>query len=533
MMVVAGMMFYVKNSTDALTYIMTKGTTREMTEDVIGSILDTYSQPLVGSTCDSQLVNAAISFRDLSNPNPVSFNWETNPSNSTPPPAVTARPCLIDAVLATQLQRATISVTAMPTSDDIIGARRELRIEIRLQKKGAVTAQSVIRHYALSLASLDRYGAIFNSSLTTAFDVDPSSKVIFDTLVLHSNKSTPFTISSLVGYAGAPLVVFKQPMYTLADRVNSATDLNYAKFNTVFEKGISVRHLPNTLQFPTTNPAYNWTQPIDYHYVYTNSGLVQDLSALPQLTGGKTSTNGDGHRYNATYAGATSFPNPAIITKLANTCDIGVSGSAISKIMVLYRADAEITLDFSSDSDPLKFCGMFKVKKLTLKVQAGQTHYMFGKFYFDDLKVTGGGTVIFVDPELDTALSQTYDSIINMTELRRELKTLEVYVGNPFFQPIVKDSSTIHPNYGHRMPADWFTGSVQKDLAGNTIGPASEACDPANPSDYCWPNYMRSFRRHLESPVPPSTVGMPNISVLFKASGAYNRSLIFMVARTL
>lgn len=527
MMVVVGMMFYVKNSTDALSYIMTKGSTREMTEDVIGSILETYSQPLVASACDSQLVAAAVSFRDFSNTNPTVYSLDTNSSNASPAPAVSAKACLIPAAMANQLERAIITLTPMPTSDDLHATRRELRIEIRLQKKGAVTGQTVIRHYVFNLVSLDRYGVIFNSSQSTAFVIEDSSHVVFDSLVLHSNKASPFPINSLVGYSASPAVIFKQQFLTLADNISATTDFSYAKFNSVFEKGVQVRHLSNASKFPTTNTSNNWVEPIDYQYVYSNSGGVQDLSALPKLAGGKTSTNGDGHRYNNALANETSFPNAAIITKLAHTCDIGTSGSAISKIMVLYRADAEVTLDFASDSDPLKFCGMLRVKKLTLKTQVDKVYYLFGKYYFDELKVTGGGTVNFIDPELDTALSQSYDGIINMNELRRELKTLEVYVGNPFFQPVTKDPATIHPNYVHKLPSDWFSGAVQKDLAGNTIAPASEACDSAYPGDYCWPNYMRSYRRHIEG------TGKPNISILFNAAEPYNRTLIFAVSRTL
>lgn len=528
MTVVVGMMFYVKNATDSLSYIVSKGSTRAMTEEVIGSILNVYSQPLESTSCDTQLVAAALSFRDLTNTNPTIFSWETNPSNSPTPPAVNARACLLPAVMAGQLGRATIIVTPLPTSDDLVGARRELRIEIRLQKKGAVASQSVIRHYALNLLSLDRYGAIFNSSQATAFDVDAASKVFFDTFVLHTNKSIPFTISTLVAYPGAsPKVVFKQQVYTLADRISAASSFQLAKFNTVFEKGVIDKHLSNVRYFPTTYPAYSWAEPVDYQYVYANSGGVQDLSPLPRLTGGKTSSNGDGHRYNGTLANVAAFPNSSILTKLAHTCDVGISGSAISKIMVLYRADSEVTLDFSSDSDPLKFCGLLKVKKLTVKLQSGKTHYLFGKFYFDELKVTGGGTLYIVDPELDTVLSQNYDGVISMTELRREMKTLEVYIGNPFYQPINSDLTKLHANYGHKMPSDWFSGAPQKDLAGNTIAPGSEACDPANPSDYCWPNYMRSYRRHLEAN------GMPNISILFNASNSFNRTLIFNVTRTL
>lgn len=527
MTAVVGMMFYVKNATDSLSYIMAKGTTRAMTEEVIGSILDVYSQPLVSTTCDSQLVAAAISFRDLTNVNPTTFTWDSNPSNSSTPPAVAARNCIIPALMANQLERVLVILTPMPTLDDLSGTRRELRIEIKLQRKGAVASQSVIRHYTLSLLSLDRYGVIFNSSLATAFEVDAISKLHFDAQVLHSNKAAPFAISSLVTYTGSPKTIFKQTVYTLADKINSAASLELAKFNAVFEKGFSTRHLPNVKYFPTTYVGYSWTEPIDYQFVYANSGGVQDLSPLPRLMGGKTSTNGDTQRYSGTLANITTFPYSAILQKLAHTCEIGVIGSAISKIMVVYRSDAEITLDFSGDSDPLKFCGLLKVKKLTVKLQPGKTHYLFGKFYFDEIKVTGGGTLYIVDPELDTLLTQNYDSVISMTDLRREMKTLEVYIGNPFYQPINNDLTALHVNYQHKMPSDWFSGTQQTDLVGNVIAPGSQACDTSFPSDYCWPNYMRSYRRHLEGS------GLPNISVLFNASNSFNRTLIFSVVRTL
>ncbi|MCM2354578.1 MAG: hypothetical protein NDI63_13255 [Pseudobdellovibrio sp.] len=522
--VVVGMMFYVKNATDALSFIISKGSTRAMTEDVIGSILNVYSQPLEGTSCDTELVAAALTFRDLTNTNPTTFTWETNPSNSPTPPTVNPRNCILSPQIAGQLERVTIIVTPLPTSEDLMGTRRELRIEIRLQKKRSVASQSVIRHYSLSLLSLDRYGVIFNSSQPAAFDIDAASKVYFDSLVLHSNKSTPFTISALVGYPGAsPKAVFKQQVYTLADRVTAASAFQLAKFNTVFEKGIIDKHLSNVRHFPTTYPAYSWSEPVDYHYVYANSLGIQDLSPLPRVSG-KTSTNGDGNRYNGALAGVVDFPNSSILQKLAHTCDVGISGSAISKIMVLYRADSEVTLDFNSDSDPLKFCGLLTVKKLTVKLRAGKTHYLFGKFYFDQIKVTGGGELFIVDPELDTVLSQNYDAVISMTELRREMKTLEVYIGNPYYQPINSDLTKLHANYGHKMPSDWFSGQPQKDLAGNTIAPGSEVCDG---SDWCWPNYMRSYRRHLEAN------GMPNISVLFNTSNSFNRTLIFNVTRTL
>lgn len=528
MMAVAGMMFYVKNATDSLSYIMAKGTTRAMTEEVIGSILEVYSQPLEGSTCDPQIIASALAFRDLTNQNPVTFTWETNPSNSTPAPAVGARACIITGALANQLERVTLIITPLPTSDDLFGVRRELRIEVRLQKKKATASQSVIRHYALSLLSLDRYGSIFNESSVAAFDVDATSKLIFDTQVLHTNKTTALNISKLVNYNGsAPVVNFKQQFYSLATQVNAGGSLSLSKFNSVFEKGIVASHLSKAKYIPTTYGGYSWEEPTDYHFVYSNSGGVQDLSPLPRLSGGKISTNSDGHRYNNALASVTSFPHPAVLTKLAHTCDLGTSGSAISKIMVLYRDDAEITLDFSSDADPLKFCTLMKVKKLTIKTQNGKSHYIFGKVYFDQIKVTGGGVVHIVDPELDTTLSQSYDSYIDMTELRRELKTLEVYIGNPFYQPINSDLAILHANYGHKMPSDWFSGADQKDLAGVTIAPGSEACDPSFTSDYCWPNYMRSYRRHLES------TGLPNISVLFSAGQPYNRTLIFIVSRTL
>jgi len=527
MTAVVGMMFYVKNATDSLSYIMAKGTTRAMTEEVIGSILDVYSQPLVSTTCDSQLVATAISFRDLTNANPTTFTWDSNPSNSSTPPAVAARNCIIPALLANQLERVLIILTPMPTLDDLSGTRRELRIEIKLQRKGAVASQSVIRHYTLSLLSLDRYGVIFNSSLATAFEVDSSSKLHFDAQVLHSNKAAPFTVSSLVAYTGSPKAIFKQTVYSLADKINSAASLELAKFNAVFEKGFITRHLPNVKYFPTTYVGYSWTEPIDYQFVYANSGGVQDLSPLPRLTGGKASSNGDPYNYNSTLANITMFPNSSILQKLADTCEIGVLGSAISKIMVLYRSDAEVTLDFSSDSDPLKFCGLLKVKKLTIKLQSGKTHYLFGKFYFDEIKVTGGGTLYIVDPELDTLLTQNYDSVISMTDLRREMKTLEVYVGNSFYQPINNDLTALHANYQHKMPSDWFSGSPQNDLAGAQIAPGSQLCDSSIPNYYCWPNYMRSYRRHLEGS------GLPNISVLFNASNSFNRTLIFSVVRTL
>ncbi len=534
MTAVVGMMFYVKNATDSLSYIVSKGTTRAMTEVVIGSILDVYSQPLVSTTCDSQLVATAVSFRDLTNANPTTFSWDSNPSNSSTPPAVAARNCMIPALMANQLERVLIILTPMPTLDDLPGTRRELRIEIKLQKKGAVATQSVIRHYTLSLLSLDRYGVIFNSSLATAFEIDSSSKLYFDTHVLHSNKAAPFTVSNLVAYTESPKTIFKQTVYSLADKINSAASFQLAKFNAVFEKGFSTGHLPNVKYFPTTYVGYSWTEPIDYHYVYANSGGVQDLSPLPGLTGGKISSNGDPYNYNATLANVTTFPHSSILQKLAHTCEIGVLGSAISKIMVLYRSDAEVTLDFSADSDPLKFCGLLKVRKLTIKLQPGKTHYLFGKFYFDQIKVTGGGTLYIVDPELDTLLTQNYDSVISMTDLRREMKTLEVYVGNPFYQPINSDLTTLEAtvgnygkNFGHKMPSDWFSGAPQKDLAGNVVAPGSQLCDPAIPNYYCWPNYMRSYRRHIEGS------GLPNISVLFNASGSFNRTLIFNAVRTL
>lgn len=528
MMAVSGMMYYVKNSTDSLSYIISKGTTRAMTEEVIGSVLQVYSQPLEGSTCDSQLIASALAFRDLTNQNPVTFNWETNPSNSSPAPAVSARSCIISNALAGQLERVTLIITPLPTSDDLSGARRELRIEIRLQKKNATASQSVIRHYALSLLSLDRYGSIFNASAVGAFDVDVASKLYFDTQVLHTNKTTALNISRLVNYNGpTPTIVFKQQFYSLAAQVNAGTTLNLSKFNSVFEKGIVTSHLPNAKFIPTTFPGYSWNEPVDYHFVYSNSGGVQDLSPLPKLTGAKVSTNADGHRYNNALADVVSFPHPGVLTKLAHTCEVGTTGSAISKIMVLYRDDAEVTLDFASDAEPLKFCTLMKIKKLTVKLQNGKTHYIFGKVYFDEIKVTGGGILNIVDPELDTTLSQSYDGVINMTELRRELKTLEVYIGNPFYQPINSDLTKLHANYGHKMPSDWFSGADQKDLTGVTIAPGSEACDPSFSTDYCWPNYMRSYRRHLESS------GLPNISILFNASQVFNRTLIFNVSRTL
>lgn len=533
MTAVVGMMFYVKNTTDSLSYVISKGTTRAMTEEVIGNVLDVYSQPLVSTTCDGPLVAAAISFRDLTNDNPTTFTWDSNPSNSSTPPPVTARNCIIPALLASQLERVLIILTPMPTLDDLSGTRRELRIEVKLQRKGAVASQSVIRHYTLSLLSLDRYGVIFNSSLATAFEVDPASKLYFDAQVLHSNKSTPFTFSSLVAYTGSPKMIFKQIVYSLADRINAAVSFELSKFNAVFEKGFSTRHLPNVKHFPTTYAGYSWTEPIDYHYVYANSGGVQDLSPLPDLSG-KTSSNGDPYNYNSALANITTFPNSSVLQKLAHTCEIGVLGSAISKIMVLYRADAEVTLDFSADSDPLKFCGLLKVRKLTIKLQPGKTHYLFGKFYFDQIKVTGGGTLYIVDPELDTMLTQNYDSVISMTDLRREMKTLEVYIGNPFYQPINSDLTILEStvgnydkNFGHKMPSSWFSGSPQKDLAGNTIAPGSQLCDSGIPNYYCWPSYMRSYRRHIEGNL------MPNISVLFSAAGSFNRTLVFNVSRTL
>ena len=528
MMAIAGMMFYVKNATDYLAFIVSKGSTREMTEDLIGSVLNVYSQPLEGSTCDPALITAAVAFRDLTLANPPSFTWDTNPSNLSNPPTVTPRNCLISAPLAAQLDRVAINITPLPTTDDLPGVRRELRIEVRLQKKKSISTQAVIRHYALTLLSLDRFGSVFNSSLMTAFDVDNSSQLVFDAHVLHSNKTTPFNVSKVIGYPGvSPLVVFKQAFSTLASSVNGGTGLDLSKFNSVFEKGITTGAIPNARYFPTTYAPYNWSEPVDYHYVYSNSGGIQDLSPLPRLSGSKTSTNGDGHRYNNGLATVTTFPHPSIITKLAQTCEVGASGSAISKVMVLYRDDAEVTLDFGSDSDPLRFCAMMKVKKLTVRLQSGKSHYIFGKVYFDEIKVTGGGTLYIVDPELDTTLSQSYDGFVNMTELRRDLKTLEVYIGNPFYQPINSDLTKLHVNYGHKMPSEWFSGADQKDLAGATIAPGSEACDTGFPSDYCWPNYMRSYRRHIEA------TGQPNISVLFQSGQPYNKTLIFNVLRTL
>lgn len=528
MMAIAGMIYYVKNSTDALSFIIAKGTSRSMTEEVIGNILEVYSQPLVGSTCDNQLVTAATNFRDLTNDNPAPFTWDTNPSNSSPQPAVSARACLINSQLAAQLERVVLTITPLPTSDDLMGTRRELRIEIKLQKKNAVASQAVIRHYSLSLLSLDRYGSIVHTSGLNAFNIDSSSKVYFDAHVLHSNKATPWNVNKLVTYSGSsPQVVFKQSVFTLARQIAVGSTMELPKFNSVFEKGVITGHLQKALHFPTTYSAYNWTQPIDYQYVYENSGGVQDLSPLPRLNSPRVSTNSDGHRYNSGLANVTSFPHPSIVTKLAHTCQIGISGSAISKIMVLYRADAEVTLDFSADSDPLKFCGMMKVQKLHVKLQSGKTHYLFGKFYFDEIRVSGGGILHIVDPELDTTLTENYDAVINMTELRREMKTLEVYIGNPFYQPIINDLSVAHPNYGHKMPADWFSGAVQTDLTGAQIAPASEACDSAFPNDYCWPTFMRSYRRHIEAS------GFPNISILFRASSPHNRTLIFHVMRTL
>jgi hypothetical protein len=528
MMAIAGMMFYVKNATDSLAFIISKGSSREMTEDIIGSVLDVYSQPLEGSACDPQLVASALAFRDLTNENPVTFNWESNPSNGSPAPAVAARACILPAALASQLERITLVITPLPTTDDLPGVRRELRIEIRQQKKKAIASQAGILHYAFTLLSLDRYGSIFNQSGLSAFDVDNSSRLIFDSQVMHTNRTVPFNMNKLLNYPGAqPTVVFKQHFYTLASQVNAGGSMSLSKFNTVFEKGIQTSHLPKVKHIPTTYGGYSWNEPIDYHFVYSNAGGVQDLSPLPRLTGGKVSTNSDGHRYNNALGNVTAFPNAGVITKLAHTCEVGTSGSAISKVMVLYRDDAEITLDFSSDADPLKFCALMKVKKLTVKLQSGKTHYIFGKVYFDEIKVTGGGILYIVDPELDTSLSQSYDSFINMTELRREFKTLEVYIGNPFYQPINSDLTRLHANYGHKMPSDWFSGADQKDLAGASIAPGSEACDAGFASDFCWPNYMRSYRRHIEGS------GMPNISVLFNPAQPYSRTLIFNVSRTL
>lgn len=527
MMVVAGMMFYVKNSTDALTYILTKGSTRAMTEEVIGNILEVYSQPLEGTTCDSGLVAAAVAFRDFSNPAPATYTWETNPTNSSTPPTVSAKNCIVNSQLAAQLERVTLVITPMPASDDLVDARRELRLEIRLQKKNAVVAQSVIRHYTLSLLSLDRYGVIFNSSLATAFDISSDSQLHVDSFVLHSNKSTPFSITQVAGYSVLPSVIFKQMFFTLADRVNAQAGMSLAKFNTVFEKGLIDRHLPNVVNFPTTYSAYTWTEPIDYQFVYPNVGGIQDLSPLPRLAGPKISSNGDGNRYDAGKANIVSFPNSSVMSALTDTCEVGVTASAISKILVLYRGDADVTLDFAGETGVLRFCGLLKVKKLHVKLQSGKTHYLFGKFYFQDIKVTGGGTLYIVDPELDTQLSQNYDAYVSMTDLRRELKSIEVYIANAFYMPINKDITALHDNYKYRLPSLWFSGQPQRNLAGAEIAPAAGPCDTAVPNDWCWPNYMRSYRRHIEDG------NLPNISILFKAGSPYNRTLVFNVARTL
>lgn len=378
--------------------------------------------------------------RDLNNPSPPSIRVDESP--------VGALNCLIDSADAQEVRKITIGVTPMVSSRDLVSLSRMVRIQIEAitTANQKVTQQKVIK---LRAASLGRHSLVLTGSAGEAkFQINSGAvvDVYGKTYVAGASPSDRLNLGVFAA-GGVPYdqrLFFHGPVLTRAKAVTVPSQgLTQNQLSSVFLQGINTGVF-NSVPIPTEYaPQGTWNLKIDYKNVYFREGVP-----LPELPSGYLATAADGNQFDSVAASVATVPSRNMIGlgETAKTCDSIDTDLGSIWPMVVLRSNDDFTVDFTrntnfgSSSDI--FCGLVRAKRLFVRIRSGVRARLIGHFFVDSVTVTGSGSLSIIDPEQTEIVPAELAPPSGFVHIARQLKALEVFVGQPFFVPLALNPQT-------------------------------------------------------------------------------------------
>ncbi len=190
-----------------------------------------------------------------------------------------------------------------------------------------------------------------------------------------------------------------------------------------------------------------WAQPVDYFHVYSTTNRFP----LPIEAG--AAVYGHGPQLptaiaDAARAADTVYPtaNNLGTNSLEKTCERAEDYMGFMRPIVLARQGSNLTFDFTVGNAKY-FCGIISADTVTIKLNAGEAHVIYGHIDAERIVIVGGGQLFMIDPQgmRETIASVPIPAGFSPSEVSRQMVTLSATSANNFFVPFYRKSGGVKP----------------------------------------------------------------------------------------
>lgn len=548
-----GVFTYLQLSFKTIGRIHSKRIAEEIAFNVANRLSSRLSQRLDNSC---QFAAEMTAIRNYDNKTPPVVEATYSPVNTIP--------CFLDDPLeAAVLQSLEITIRPLPSDNDIPSMSRMVRIRVVARnyvdprKPMEQTHAVADRLVNLRVASLGQHTLVFvGGGAGNKIQVGNGVKleVIGSTYIASQDPAEAVTLDNFI--SGGPLpygnhVTFKNTVFTRSQNVSTSQPrFNQRLIRAVFNGGIETSvHSDIPLPIYTAPPPV-WQKNIDYSYMYDKgSGNGEsDMAPLPEVGGGKISQISDDYKFNAAAASFTVIPSADVLPVLAETCASSDYDRGDIKPMVVLRANQSFTIDFSRNPMPAvatpnfadMFCGLVRAQTLRIIIKGDTT--LYGHFFVNRLEVSGSGTLRLIDPEHSKNAPPTLEPVGGFTNLRRQMKALEVYLGQPFFLPLARTPAAAFANLSEYQPREVSYAFTNGCPTASNVPTAEVPFPPScacvkpdgsatpDPNILCWPYSISSANRDVSIPATatdPATPLAPAENMFRSGQGGAASGLIF------
>jgi hypothetical protein len=347
--------------------------------------------------------------------------------------------------------RVTMTMTAVPISHSFGLRTREL------SKSYRVTIQTPLS-FGLMLRFPNNPAIILGAGASGS-----STLAVIGGTLFFTNAGLGLNPQAIVAPASSGYVSFDRAVTTSpAIALDDAADRTSYR---IFSNGIRVHAFDGVSNpFMTLSP---WEQPFDYGYVFGANGYPLPAKEPTAAHANNCDRKVDWNKTTSSVenrSGVTTFPSALVMgsSSLAETCsrpDNFAEGSI--KAMVLLRAGADLTFDYTAAGGTNYACGMVLANKITFNIPDGQTSVWYGHISAKQIEITGGGHFVILNPFSAASYSGDLPMPPNLaiSELQQLFIALGSSTAHNFYVPFSRTPANLPPAGSLSEAQTFFTGA--------------------------------------------------------------------------
>ena len=378
-------------------------------------------------------------------------------------------PCFISVEEAAMFKSISLTVTRISRANDSALAQTMIQTQYKSETDSSpIFLESVNRQIIVSLVTPMSFAAIFRGSGNIVDLSDKGTLVVSGKTLISNGTGDGVNLDSFVN---PPILVkregevlFEDIVYQTARSVTTQEYFNIDSLLYSFRGGIQENSFSGlNIAFGVGSNEAFWNQPLDYYYVYNDSGGYPLPASIPNSAIGPF-----GYKpIDLDRAQLNAFPDGVVLKKLSQTCEMyGSSSEGSVKPMIYLNKNKDLSLNFNNSN---VFCGFIIANVLEIKIPDEAEVAIYGHVNVSKIKIEGNGKLYIVNPYDFKSSPQgaVLPSSASIQSLVPVLDSLKTTVAHNFFVPI---------------------GNASTSFAPESIANHFEACGTSK----CWKSYVQS-----------------------------------------